>query len=42
MAYVAFIGSGLIVLGFLIPYAFLKLRKPSWRTAAAESEGSPS
>ncbi|MGV9457079.1 APC family permease [Streptomyces sp. NPDC003635] len=34
--YVAFIGSGLAVLGFLIPYAFLKLRKPSWRTEAAE------
>lgn len=34
--YVAFVGCGLVVLGFLIPYAFLKLRKPSWRTEAAE------
>ncbi|MEU2240392.1 APC family permease [Streptomyces sp. NPDC018338] len=37
-AYALFIGSGLLVLGFLIPWAFLKFRKPSWRTAAASSD----
>ncbi|WP_314615491.1 APC family permease [Streptomyces stackebrandtii] len=36
--YVLFIGSGLVVLGLLIPWAFLKFRKPSWRTAAASSD----
>ncbi|MEU9701931.1 APC family permease [Streptomyces sp. NPDC047981] len=35
-AYIAIVGGGLIILGFLIPWAFLKFRKPSWRTAAAE------
>ncbi|MER5201716.1 APC family permease [Streptomyces sp. NPDC002825] len=38
-SYVLFIGAGLVVLGFLIPWLFLKFRKPSWRTAAA---GTPS
>ncbi|MFJ5776490.1 APC family permease [Streptomyces sp. NPDC093094] len=36
LAYVAFIGAGLVVLGLLIPYAFLKLRKPGWRLPEAE------
>lgn len=39
-SYILIIGGGLVVLGLLIPYAFLRLRKPSWRTEAAE--GSPS
>jgi glutamate:GABA antiporter len=38
-SYVLFIGCGLLVLGFLIPWLFLKFRKPNWRTAAA---GAPS
>lgn len=41
-SYVLMIGGGLTVLGLLIPWAFLKFRKPSWRTAAAESTGGPS
>ncbi|MFC9590737.1 APC family permease [Streptomyces sp. NPDC056944] len=40
-AYIGIVGGGLFILGFLIPWAFLKFRKPSWRTAAADvpSEG---
>ncbi|MFB7447123.1 APC family permease [Streptomyces sp. NPDC056194] len=42
-AYIAIVGGGLLILGFLIPWLFLKFRKPSWRTAAAgaPSEGDP-
>ncbi|MFE6358712.1 APC family permease [Streptomyces sp. NPDC057806] len=36
--YVAIIGSGLVILGLLVPWAFLKFRTPEWRT----EEGSPS
>lgn len=38
--YVAIIGGGLVILGLLIPYLFLRLRKPGWRTenAAAGEE----
>lgn len=32
-AYVAVIGSGLVVIGLLIPFLFLWLRKPSWKNA---------
>jgi len=39
LLYVIIIGSGLGVLGLLIPWAFLKFRKPSWRTEAAREEG---
>jgi len=43
LSYVLFIGGGLVVLGLLIPYAFLKFRKPGWRSAeAAAGEGSAS
>ncbi|MGW8355255.1 APC family permease [Streptomyces wedmorensis] len=39
-SYVAIVGGGLVILGFVIPWAFLHFRKPSWRTAAAvPSEG---
>ncbi|MFB6838030.1 APC family permease [Streptomyces sp. NPDC056361] len=39
-SYVAIVGGGLLILGFVIPWAFLHFRKPSWRTAAAvPSEG---
>ncbi|MER7947535.1 APC family permease [Streptomyces sp. NPDC096079] len=40
-AYIAIVGGGLVILGLLIPWAFLKFRKPSWRTADAgvPSEG---
>ncbi|MFF0431181.1 APC family permease [Streptomyces sp. NPDC004327] len=34
-SYVVIVGGGLVILGLLIPWTFLKLRKPSWRTAAA-------
>jgi putative glutamate/gamma-aminobutyrate antiporter len=37
-AYIAVVGGGLVILGLLIPYAFLKLRKPQWRTAEAGNE----
>ncbi|WP_405940159.1 APC family permease [Streptomyces sp. NBC_00726] len=36
--YVAIVGGGLVILGLLIPWLFLKLRKPGWRTAAAGEE----
>ncbi|MGW0912579.1 APC family permease [Streptomyces sp. NPDC002784] len=35
--YVAIIGGGLVVLGLLIPWAFLKFRKPGWRTEGSAS-----
>ncbi|MEV6202317.1 APC family permease [Streptomyces sp. NPDC051771] len=40
-SYILIVGGGLVILGLLIPWAFLKLRKPSWRTAeaAATDEG---
>ncbi|MFI7005933.1 APC family permease [Streptomyces sp. NPDC050145] len=38
-SYVLLIGAGLIILGLLIPWAFLKFRKPGWRTEAAEEGG---
>ncbi|MER5281119.1 APC family permease [Streptomyces sp. NPDC002809] len=37
--YVAIIGGGLLILGLLVPYLFLRLRKPSWRTHAADPTG---
>ncbi|GAB7103152.1 APC family permease [Streptomyces phaeofaciens JCM 4814] len=37
-AYVAFVGGGLLVLGVLIPWAFLKFRKPSWRMEGGDAE----
>ncbi|MER5199384.1 APC family permease [Streptomyces sp. NPDC002755] len=40
-SYVLIIGCGLGILGLLIPWAFLRFRKPDWRTdAAREEEGS--
>jgi amino acid transporter len=33
VTYLAIVLGGLLVVGLLIPYLFLKLRKPSWRTA---------
>lgn len=39
-AYVGIIGGGLVILGLIVPWAFLKLRKPGWQTAeAATTEG---
>ncbi|MFG3348395.1 APC family permease [Streptomyces sp. NPDC048018] len=40
--YIAIVGGGLVILGLLIPWAFLRFRKPSWRTAAAEQNGAAS
>ncbi|AUY54394.1 APC family permease [Streptomyces sp. CB01881] len=37
-AYVAIVGGGLVVLGLLIPYLFLRLRKPEWRSPEAQAE----
>ncbi|NUR02357.1 MAG: amino acid permease [Streptomyces sp.] len=41
-SYVLIIGGGLLLLGFVIPFTFLKMRKPSWRQpdAASTAEGS--
>ncbi|NUP61338.1 MAG: amino acid permease [Nonomuraea sp.] len=36
-SYIAIVGSGLVVLGLLIPWLFLKFRKPSWRTQGGEA-----
>ncbi|TXS54422.1 APC family permease [Streptomyces sp. t39] len=36
-SYIAIVGGGLVTLGLLIPFAFLKFRKPGWRTAAADA-----
>ncbi len=38
LLYVIIIGSGLGVLGLLIPWAFLKFRKPGWQLDAAREE----
>ncbi|WP_370413671.1 APC family permease [Streptomyces fradiae] len=37
-SYVLIVGGGLVILGLLIPWAFLKFRKPSWRQPAAATE----
>ena len=37
-AYVGIIGGGLVILGLLIPWAFLKFRKPGWRTEASTED----
>ncbi|WRZ91714.1 APC family permease [Streptomyces sp. NBC_01007] len=42
LVYVVIIGSGLGLLGLLIPWAFLRFRKPSWQTEAAREEGAAS
>ncbi|WP_405861547.1 APC family permease [Streptomyces sp. NBC_01515] len=38
-SYVGIIGGGLVILGLLIPWAFLKFRRPSWRTTAQAEDG---
>ncbi|MFF2361932.1 APC family permease [Streptomyces sp. NPDC058122] len=38
LLYVVIIGSGLGILGLLIPWAFLRFRKPGWQTEAAREE----
>ncbi|MFI1949524.1 APC family permease [Streptomyces virginiae] len=35
--YVAIVGGGLLLLGVVIPWLCLRMRKPSWRIAGAES-----
>ncbi|MFB6891972.1 APC family permease [Kitasatospora sp. NPDC056327] len=37
-SYVVIVGGGLLVLGLLIPYLFLRLRKPGWRSPEAQAE----
>ncbi|WP_051741581.1 amino acid permease [Kitasatospora sp. MBT66] len=37
-SYVLIVGGGLLVLGLLIPYLFLRLRKPEWRSPDAQAE----
>ncbi|WLQ46726.1 APC family permease [Streptomyces poriferorum] len=42
-AYVGIVGGGLVILGLIVPWAFLKLRKPGWQTTeAATAEGDAS
>ena len=39
LAYVGIVAGGLVLLGLLVPYAFYRLRKPSWRGVdAVEAE----
>ncbi|MFG2777845.1 amino acid permease [Streptomyces prunicolor] len=38
-SYVGIIGGGLIILSLLTPWAFLKFRKPGWRTTAQAADG---
>ncbi|WP_030276351.1 APC family permease [Streptomyces sp. NRRL B-24484] len=38
-SYVLFVGGGLLLLGLIIPFAFLKSRKPSWRQPEAAAKG---
>ncbi|AWT44766.1 MULTISPECIES: APC family permease [Streptomyces] len=35
-SYIGIVGGGLVLLGLLIPYAFLRLRRPSWRTQGGD------
>ncbi|SEL43727.1 APC family permease [Streptacidiphilus jiangxiensis] len=37
-AYVGIVGGGLLLLGVVIPFAFLKARKPSWRQPDAATD----
>jgi amino acid transporter len=37
--YVLIIGGGLLVIGLLIPFVFLWLRKPGWKNAVPALEG---
>ncbi|MEV0649686.1 APC family permease [Phytomonospora sp. NPDC050363] len=37
VTYVAIVAGGLIIVGLLIPFLFLKLRKPSWQTVADDA-----
>jgi glutamate:GABA antiporter len=39
LVYVAIIGGGLLVIGLLIPFLFLKLRKPGWKNAVPAADG---
>jgi amino acid transporter len=39
LSYVAIIGGGLLVIGLLIPFLFLKLRKPGWKNAVPAPDG---
>jgi amino acid transporter len=34
-AFIAIVGGGIALLGFVIPFALIKLRRPSWKTADA-------
>ena len=36
-AYIGLILAGTVLLGLLPPWLFLKFRKPSWKSAEAES-----
>ncbi|MEO3972654.1 APC family permease [Streptomyces sp. CAU 1734] len=36
-SYVLIIGCGLVILGLVIPWAFLRFRKPSWKTTGADT-----
>ncbi|MGW3283676.1 APC family permease [Streptomyces sp. NPDC001002] len=36
-SYIGIVGGGLVILGLLIPLAFLKLRRPGWRTEGGDA-----
>jgi glutamate:GABA antiporter len=35
-SYVAIVGGGVVLIGLLVPFLFYRLRRPSWRTGAAD------
>lgn len=39
--YIAIVAGGAGVVGLLVPFLFYRLRRPSWRTPAAEQAGEP-
>ena len=39
VGYVLLIGAGVLVVGFIAPFALLHFRRPSWKTAQAQPEG---
>jgi len=39
--YVAVVGTGVLVIGLLIPFLFYRFRKPSWKTAEESADPAP-
>jgi len=38
LAYVVIVGGGLLIVGLLVPYLFLRFRQPAWRSPPAVDE----